>query len=71
MVKKKGDTIPSSLSSTPNLLLWSGPDTIINAHDPVQNLGQTRIFYKLGQTHLTQTTRDPVDLDNWDDPARF
>ena len=68
MVKKKGDTIPSSLSSTPNSLLWLGPDTIINASDPMQNLGQTQIFYKPGQTHLTQTTRDP---DNQDDPTRF
>ena len=32
--------------------VWSGPDAIINSRDPMQNLGQTRIFYKLGQTHL-------------------
>ena len=38
-----------------NLLLWSGLDAIINAHDLMQNPGQTRIFYKLSQTHLTQT----------------
>ena len=44
------------------LLLWSGPDTIINTHDPMQNLGLTRIFYELGQTHLTWWPRwpDPV-----------
>ena len=44
---------------------------IINARDPMQNPGQTQIFYIVGQTRLTQTKRDPVDLDNPDDPTRF
>ena len=46
----------------------SPPDVIINACDPMQNPGQTRVFYKAGQTWLTQAKRDPVDLD---DPTRF
>ena len=37
----------------------------------MQDPGQIRIFYKLGQTHLTQTKREPVDLDNPDDPTRY
>ena len=28
---------------------------LLMQHDPMQNLGQTRIFYKPGYTHLTQT----------------
>ena len=52
-------------SSTLNSLFWSGPDTIINPRDPMQNPGQTRIFYKPGQTRMTQTKCDP------DDPTRF
>ena len=32
------------------------------------NPGQTRIFYKAGQTRLTRTKRDPDDPD---DPTRF
>ena len=54
-----------------NSLLWSGTDAIINAHDPMQNLGQTRIFYYPGQTRLTRTKRDPVDPDNPVNPTRF
>ena len=54
-----------------NSLLWSGTDAIINAHDPMQNPGQTQIFYKLGKTHWTRTEHDPVDPDNPDDPTRF
>ena len=42
-------------------LLWSGPDTIINACDSMHNAGQTRIFYKPGQNCLTQTKIDLVD----------
>ena len=38
-----------------------GNRAIINTRDPMQNPGQTRIFYKPGQTHLTRTKRDPVD----------
>ena len=37
----------------------------------MHNPGQTWILYKPGQTHLTQTKCDPVDLDNPDDPTRF
>ena len=37
----------------------------------MQNSGQTWVFYKLGQTRLTGTKRDPVDLDNSDDPTQF
>ena len=37
----------------------------------MKNLGQTWIFYKLGQTHITQTKRDSVDLDDLDDPSWF
>ena len=32
----------------------------------MSNLGQTQIFYKVGQTQLT---RDPVDPDDPDDPT--
>ena len=48
--------------------VWSGQDAIINACDPMQNLGQTRIFYKLGQICFTLTKCDPVDLG---DSAQF
>ena len=48
------DMLLSSSLSTLNSLLWSGPDTNINTCDPVQNLGQGWIFYKLGQIHLIQ-----------------
>ena len=37
----------------------------------MQNLGQTWIFYKAGQTWLTQAKRDPVDLDDPDDQTRL
>ena len=46
----------------------SPPDVIINACDPMQNPGQTQIFYKVRQTRLTRAKRDPVDPD---DPTRF
>ena len=57
--------LPLSLSSTLNPLLWSRSDAIINAHDPMQHLGQTRIIYKPGQTRLIRTK---CDLEN---PTRF
>ena len=38
-----------------NSLLWSGTDATVNARDPMQNLGQTRVFYKPDQTRLIQT----------------
>ena len=56
--------LPLSPSSTLNSLLWSGPDAIINARDPMQNPGQIRIIYKPGQTRLTRTKCDPVDPDD-------
>ena len=62
MVKKSGDALPSSSSNMLNSILWSGTDAIINAHDPMQNMGQTQILYKPGQTRLTRTKRDPLDL---------
>ena len=34
--------------------------TVLN-DDPMQNPGQTRIFYKAGQTQMTQQKRDPYD----------
>ena len=37
----------------------------------MQNLGQIQIFYKVGQTRMTQTKRDPIDPDNQDDLTRF
>ena len=58
---KSGDMLSSSLSGTFNSLLWSGADAIINARDPMQNPGQTWIFYKAGQTRLTRTKCDPID----------
>ena len=39
-----------------------------NKQNPMQNPGQTRIFYKLGRTRLTRTKLDP---DNSDDLTRF
>ena len=54
----------ASIITINHSLLWS-PDTTVTAHDPMQNLGQTWIFYELGQTHLTQTksnSDDPDDL---------
>ena len=41
---------------------------IMNTRDPMQNPGQTWIFYKVGQTCLTQAKCDP---DNPDDPTWF
>ena len=46
-------------------------DIIINVRDPMQNPGQTQIFYKAGQTWLTQAKCDPVDLYDPDDPTRL
>ena len=65
------NTLPSSPSSTLKSLLWSGREVMINARDPMQNPGQTWIFHELGQTHLTRTKHDPVDLDNPDDLTQF
>ena len=42
----------------------SAQDVIINARDPMQNPGQTQIFYKVGQTWLTREKCDPVDPDD-------
>ena len=42
----------------------SPPDIMINSHDPIQNLGQTRISYKAGQTWLTRAKRNLVDPDD-------
>ena len=49
----------------------SPQDIIINIHDPMQNLGQTRIFYKVGQIRLTQEKSDPVDPNDPDDLTRL
>ena len=49
----------------------SPPDAINIARDPMQNPGQTQIFYKAGQTRMTRQKRDPGDPDNPDDPTRF
>ena len=38
-----------------------------NTRDPMPNLGQIWIFYKAGQTQLTQAKCDLVDLDDLDD----
>ena len=35
------------------------------------NPGQTQVFYKMGQTHLTQGKCDPDDPGDPDDPTRF
>ena len=37
----------------------------------MQYLAQAQTFYKPGQSRLTQTKCDPVNLDNPDDPTRF
>ena len=71
MIEKIRGTLSSSLLNTLNSLLWSGTDAIINARDSMQNSGQTWIFYKPGETHLTRTKCDPVDPDNPNDLARF
>ena len=47
------------------------PDVIINAHDPMQDPGQTRILYKPGQIRLTLAKCDPVDPDDPDDLTWF
>ena len=49
----------------------SPPDIIINLSDPIQNPGQTWIFYKAGQTRLTWAKRNPFDPDDPDDPTRL
>ena len=36
----------------------------INVRDPMQNPGQTQIFYKAGQTRLIQKKCDPFDPDD-------
>ena len=46
-------------------MLTSSPqDIIINTRDPMQNPGQTWIFYKVGHTQFIRVKRDPVDLDD-------
>ena len=42
-----------------------------NSRDPMPNLGQTRIFYYVGQTWLTREKCDLVDPDDPDDPTRL
>ena len=64
MVKKIRGYTPLSSSSTLISLLWLGADAIIKTRDPMQNPNQTQIFYKSGQTRLTQTKRDAVDPDD-------
>ena len=59
------DMLPSSSF---NSLFWSGPETIINACGPMQNPGQTQIFYIPGQAHLIRTKCDSVSPDGLDDP---
>ena len=49
----------------------SPQDVIINTCDPMQNPGQTWIFYKAGQTWLTQAKRDLVDSDDPDNPTQL
>ena len=44
------DMLQWSLSSMLNSSLWSRLDAIINACDPMQNPGQTHIFYKADET---------------------
>ena len=34
----------------------------LSTRDAMQNLSLTRIFHKLGQTHLAQARHDPDDL---------
>ena len=46
-------------------------DVIINARDPLQNLGQTQVFSKAGQTQLTRAKCDPGGPDDLDDPTRL
>ena len=52
-------------SSPSGMLNSSPPDAISIARDPMQNPGQTRIFYKADQTRMTRQKRDP------DDPTWF
>ena len=56
-------TLLITLSKTSSL-----PDAIINACNPMQNLGQTRIFLKVDQTYFTWKKCDP---DYPDDPIWF
>ena len=49
------------ISSPLGMLNSSPPDAINIARDPMQNPGQTRIFYKAGQTRMTRQKRDPDD----------
>jgi len=46
------------------MLNLSLPDAINNACDPMQNTGQTQMFYKLGQTRMTHKKSDPDNLDD-------
>ena len=56
-----------SLLSTLNPSLYSVPGIIFNTHYPMQNPGQTQVFYKAGQTQLTWTKHDPGDPGDPDD----
>ena len=57
-LRESGGLFSLSLLSTLNSSPWSGPNTIIiNPHDPMQNLGQIWIFYKV---------REPLDLNKCD-----
>ena len=46
-------------------------EIIINTCNPMQNPGQTQIFYKVGQIQLTRAKCDPVDPDDSDDPNQL
>ena len=51
----------ANIDSFWNVLMWYAHIvwdiiTVINKHDPMQNPGQTRIFYNTGQTRLTWKT---------------
>ena len=39
----------------------SPPDAINTARDPMQNPGETQIFYKAGQTQIIWQKHDPYD----------
>ena len=49
----------------------SSPHNVINTRDPMPNPGQIQIFYKAGQTRLTQAKCNPVDPDDPDDLTRL
>ena len=46
-----------------SFIISSGLDAIITARDSMQNPGHTGIFYKPGQTCLTQIKHNSVDPD--------